>query len=73
MTVHHHGGGDLHIACIIMNVTPVIDQSVFDHHAVGQEEGESGTLVAEHKQIHLFANFAVISSFGFLHHGLPLG
>ena len=70
--VHHHGGGNLHIARGVVDVAPVVDQGVLDEHALGQEEGEAGALLGEHEQTHFLADLAVVALLGFSHHVLVL-
>ena len=47
-----------------MDLTPVVDQLVFEHHAVGQEEREARALVHECEQAELLAKLAVVALFG---------
>ena len=42
--VEDDGGGDLHIAVPLVARSPVLQQGVLQHHALGQEEGETGDL-----------------------------
>ena len=56
VAVHDQGRGDLHIARLAVDLTPVVDQGVLEGHALGQEEGEAGALVAEHEQAHFLAD-----------------
>ncbi len=49
-----------------MDLPPVVQQGVFQHHALGQEEGEAGTLVPEHKEAQLLAQTAVVPLLGLL-------
>ena len=64
LTVEDHGGGDLHIAVALVDLAPVVDQGVLQHHALGQEEGEAGALVGEHEQAQLLAQLAVVALLG---------
>ena len=52
------GGGDLHIAVLLVDLAPVVDQGVFQHHALGQKEGEAGAFVPQHK--HQFADIVMV-------------
>ena len=61
-------GGDLHIAVLLVDLAPVVDEQVFQHHALGQEEGEAGALVPQHEQAQLLAQLAVVPLFGLLQH-----
>ena len=69
LTVQDHGGGYLNIAVALMHLAPVVDEGVFQHHALGQEEREAGTLLGEHKQSELLAQLAVIALFCLLDAG----
>ena len=60
LTVEEDGGGDLHIAVLLVDLAPVIQQGVFQGHALGQEEGEAGTLVPQHEQAQLPAQLPVV-------------
>ena len=60
MPVHNQGRGHLHIALPGVDLPPVVDEGIFDGHALGQEERETGALVTEHKQAHLLAQTTVI-------------
>ena len=67
--IQDNGGGYLHIAVALMYFMPVIKQGVAEHHALGQEEGEAGTLFHEGKQAKLLAQLAVVALLGFLYAG----
>ena len=69
LTVQDHGGGYLNIAIALVNLAPVVDEGVFQHHALGQEEGEAGALLGEHEQAELLAQLAVIALFCLLDAG----
>ena len=45
--IEHDRGRDLDVACLLVDLAPVIDELVFEHHAVGQEEREARALVHE--------------------------
>ena len=62
------GGGDLHIAVLLVDLTPIVDKQVLQHHALGQEEGEAGALVPQHEQAQLLAQAAVVPLLGLLQH-----
>ena len=66
LTVQDDGGGDLHIAVLLVDLTPVVQQGVLQHHALGEEEGEAGALVPEHEQSQLLAQAAVVPLLGLL-------
>ncbi len=67
VAVHDQRGRNLYIAVPGVNLTPVIDQCVFQRHALGQEEGEAGAFIAEHEQAHFLAKTAVIPLFSLFH------
>ena len=66
LAVEDHGGGDLHIAVLFVDLAPVVDQGVAQDHALGQEEGEAGAFVGEHEQAQLLADLAVVALLGLL-------
>ena len=66
LTVEHDGGGDFHIAVLLVDLSPVVQKGVFQGHSFGKEEGEAGTLVPEHEQAQLFPQFSVIPLLGLL-------
>ena len=68
LLVHDERRGDLHVAGLVMNLAPVVQQRVLKDHAVGQEEWEAGGLVAHHKEVHLAADLAVVALLGLLQH-----
>ena len=47
---HDHGRLHLDIAVAAMDLTPVVDEKVFQDHAVGQEEREAAALVEEREE-----------------------
>ena len=65
-TVEDDGGGDLHIAVFLVDLAPIVDEGVFQHHPLGEEEGETGALVGEHKEAQFLAQLAVIPALGLL-------
>ena len=68
LLVHDERRGDLHVAGLMVNLAPVVQQRVLKDHAVGQEEREAGGLVAHHKEVHLAAYLAVVALLGLLQH-----
>ena len=68
LLVHDERRGDLHVAGLVVNLAPVVQQRVLKDHAVGQEEREAGGLVAHHKEVHLAADLAVVALLGLLQH-----
>ena len=67
--VQNDGRGDLLIAVSLMELVPVIQQSVFKDHSLGQKEGKSRSRLVHHEQSQLFAQLPVISLLGLFHHG----
>ena len=61
MTAQHNGRGDFHIACLIMDFSPVVKKSVLKNHSVWQEEGEPGALLTHHEQSQFFSEFSVVA------------
>ena len=68
LLVHDERRGNLHVAGLVVDLAPVVQQRVLKDHAVGQEEREAGGLVAHHKEVHLAADFAVVALLGLLQH-----
>ena len=68
LLVHDERRGDLHVAGLVVDLAPVVQQRVLKDHAVGQEEREAGGLVAHHKEVHLAADLAVVALLGLLQH-----
>ena len=64
--IEHDWGRDLDVAGLLVDLAPVIDELVFEHHAVGQEEREARALVHEGEQAELLAELAVVALFGLL-------
>ena len=62
--IEHDRGRDLDVAGLLVDLAPVIDELVFEHHAVGQEEREARSLVHEGEQAELLAELAVVTLFG---------
>ena len=72
LAVEHDGRGDFHVAVFLMHLPPIVDEGVFQHHPLGQEEGEAGALVPEHEQAQLLAQPAVVPLLGLLDLGQVL-
>ena len=68
LLVHDERSGDLHVAGLVVDLAPVVQQRVLKDHAVGKEEREAGGLVAHHKEVHLAADLAVVALLGLLQH-----
>ena len=62
--VEHDRCRDLDIAGLLMDLAPVVDELVFEHHAIGQEEREARALVHEREQAELLAELPVVALFG---------
>ena len=69
MTVQHNRSRNLHISGLIVDLMPVIQKCIFQHHSLRQEEGESRSLFAHHKESQLFSQFSVIPLLCFFHPG----
>ena len=52
-----------------MHLAPVVQQGVFQHHTLGQEEGEAGAFVPQHEQAQFAAQLAVIPLLGLFNAG----
>ena len=61
LAVENDGSGYLHVAVFLVDLAPIVDEGVLQHHALGQEEGEARTLVSHHEQTQLTAKLAVIA------------
>ena len=66
LAVEHQRGRDLHIPLARVDLPPIVDQCVFEDHAVRQEEREAGTLVHHGKELELAPELSVIALFCFL-------
>ena len=60
--------GDLHIAVALVDLAPVVDQRVAQHHALRQEEREARALLREHEQAEVAAELAVVALLRLLEH-----
>ena len=68
LSVQNDGCGNFHIACFFVDFSPVVQQCVFQHHALRQEEGETGAFIQQCEQLQLLAQFSVVTLLCFLHH-----
>ena len=66
LAVQDDGSGDLHIAVLLVDLPPVVQQGVLQDHALGQEEGEAGALVPQHEQSQFLAQLPVVPLLGLL-------
>ena len=66
LLVEDDGRGDLHIAIALVALAPVVEQRIFQHHALRQEEREARALVGHHEQAQLLAELAVVAALGLL-------
>ena len=66
---HDLRGGDLHIVPLSVHLAPVVDEGVFQHHALGQVEREAGRLIAEREQTQLTPELAVVAALCLLNAG----
>ena len=67
-SVEHDGSADLLIACSAVDLAPVVDELVFQNHALGQEERKAGALLHQGEQLQLFAKAAVVALLRLLQH-----
>ena len=65
---HDHGRLHLDIAVAAVDLTPVVDEQVFEHHAVGQEEGEAAALVEEREELELSPELDMVALFRLFEH-----
>ena len=72
MLVEDNRRGDLHIAVPLVALTPVVQEGILQHHALGQEEGEARALLAHHKEAQLLAQLPVVPLLGLLNPGQVL-
>ncbi len=66
---HDLRGGNLGILPLSMHAAPVVDERVFQHHALGQIEREAGRFVAEREQPKLTPELAVVAALRLLNAG----
>ena len=69
MAAQHDRCGNLHISCLIMDLSPVVKQSIFQNHTLWKEEREARSLFFHHKQAKLFSKLSVVTFLCFLHTG----
>ena len=62
VAVEYHRGRDLDVAVSLVHLAPVVDKGIFEHHALGQEEREAGSLLGQHKQAQLLAETAMVAA-----------
>src|SRR5699024_3595872 len=62
----HDQRGDLHIAGFLMDLSPVVQESVLQNHSFGKEERESRSLLTHHEQTQFFSQLSVIALLRFL-------
>ena len=68
LLVHDERRGNLDVAGLAMDLAPVVDERVFQNHAVGKEEREAGSLVAHHEEVHFAADLAMVALLGLFEH-----
>ena len=68
LTVHHHGSGNFYVAVTLVDSAPVVNQSVAQNHALGQEEGEAGAFVTQHVQTQFLTQLTVVALLCFFQH-----
>ena len=67
-SVKNHRGLNFIIACLAVNFAPIINKRVFQHHALRQEERETGAFFHNREEPKLLAELSVITLFGFFKH-----
>ena len=67
MAAKHDRSGNFHITVLSVDLSPVIQQCIFQNHSFWQEEWESRTFFTHHKQSKLFAQFSVVTFLCFFH------
>ena len=67
LAVHNKGSLYLNIVISCMNFAPIINKCILKSHTLRKEEGESGTLLAKHKEVHLLTDLTVVTLFSLLH------
>ena len=68
MLAHNLRRGNFNVAGLAVDLAPVVQELVLEDHAVGQEERETGGLIAHHEEVHLAADLAVVAALGLLEH-----
>ena len=61
LTIQHDRGGNLLIACFVVDLSPVVQQSVFQNHSLRQEEREARSLFSHHEDTQLFTDLSMVS------------
>src|SRR5699024_9241893 len=68
MTAEHDRSGNLHIAVLCMDLSPVLQKRVFQRHSFRKEERESRAFFSEHEQPQFFSKLSVVSFLRLFHH-----
>ena len=61
LTVQHDRSGNLYITGFVVDLSPVIQQRIFQNHSLRQEEGEARSFFSHHENTKLSAQLSVIS------------
>ena len=65
VSVHYHRSGYFDVIVSVMDFSPIVDKRVLYRHTFRQEERESRSFVAEHKELHFLPYSAVVAFFRF--------
>src|SRR5699024_620091 len=49
-SLHNLGSGNFHVAPLLMNLPPVVNQGILENHSLGQVEGETRSFIPESKE-----------------------
>ena len=61
LAVENDRRSHFNIAVLFVDLAPVVYESVFQHHTLGQEEGEAGAGLVHHKETQLAAQLTVVA------------
>ena len=66
LPVQDDGCGNLLVAFPLMQLSPVVDQGIFQHHSLGKEEREAGALFHDRENAQFLSQLAVVTLLRFL-------